>query len=115
MNYFEYIQKRKFQLIILFVVLCFSVYKTINKSDKKELYKSQDNYVIGEIINHKVTGLSETYYVTFKYSVSGKNYTKSTNYSKKFVDCYKTRDCIGKKFKVYYNNNDPDEAYIDFE
>jgi hypothetical protein len=70
--------------------------------------------VIGEIIDHRISGMAETYTLYFKYSVNGNQYSKSINNSFKYTDCEKNRECIGIKHIVYYDIDNPSNAFMDF-
>lgn len=101
-------------LIILGIVLLISFYKSYNNNISEKELKGKGYFTVGEIIDHRVSGLSETYTVEYEYEIRDDIYTKSVNYDFKFINCYSTRECIGKKFKVYYDPENPEENYIDF-
>jgi hypothetical protein len=100
---------------ILIIVLAYSVFKTLKRDKKESQLELEYNYVIGEIIDHKISGLAETYYIFYKYNVNGIEYSKSVNNSFKYSDCEKTQKCIGIKHVVYYDINNPENAFMDFD
>ena len=100
---------------ILAIVLIYSAFKTIATNNKESELKLKYNYVVGEITDHKVFGLSETYYIHYKYKVSGTEYSKSVNNSFNYTDCERTRNCIGLKHVVYYDIDNPENAFMDFD
>ncbi|MBA6157195.1 hypothetical protein H3Z83_11790 [Tenacibaculum sp. S7007] len=104
----------RFLIPIAVIVVIFSIFKTIKNDKKEEQLKLENNYVIGEITDHKVTGLAETYHIYYKYSVDGTEYSKSVNYSFKYSDCQRTKNCIGVKHPVYYDIENPNNAFMDF-
>jgi hypothetical protein len=67
-----------------------------------------------EIINHRKVGIGSGYYVEYRYYVNNGEYIKEVNYSHDFVDCYKTRACIGRKFLLFYDVSNPDKSFNDF-
>lgn len=99
---------------ILIVVLGYSIFKTNDSRNLKNQLKNQNTFTIGEITQHKVTGIAETYYIYYTYEVNGIKYNNFENSSDKYVDCSTTESCLGKKHKVYYNLNNPKEAFMDF-
>lgn len=111
----EFLENKKIQVIVLVVILSFSLWKTINIKDKNQKLFNIGDTTIGVIVDHTVIGYAETYYVGYVYKVAGIEYSKSINYSFDFITCHRTRDCIGRRFTVYYNPDDPKEAYIDFD
>lgn len=110
----KFLENTKVQLIVIAVVIGFSIFKTIGEKSENNSLKGDGTYTIAKIINHSVIGYAEAYYVEYEFFVNNKKYVKSVNYSRKFIDCYKTKECIGRKFVVYYNRENPDEAYVDF-
>lgn len=115
MKYLEYLENKKIQWLIVVLIVGFSLFKTIKKNDREELFREHGWSTIGTITGHNMSGKAETYYVKYTYSVDGKTYNKNVNYSGDFIDCYKMGKCIGRKFVVYYNKENPEEAYIDFK
>ena len=87
----------------------------MNYKEKENQLKLEYDYVIGEITDHKVFGIAESYYIYYKYQVNGIEYSKSVNNSFKYTNCEKTRDCIGLKHVVYYDINNPESAFMDFD
>ncbi|MFK5983592.1 MAG: hypothetical protein QM499_11805 [Flavobacteriaceae bacterium] len=109
-------QKTKRILVpILIIVLIYSVFKTINTSKKEKQLEFEYNYTIGEITDHKIFGLAESYYIYYKYNVNGIEYSKSVNNSFNYSDCERTRSCIGLKHVVFYNIDNPEDAFMDFD
>ena len=102
-----------FLLPILIIIVIYSIFKTIKTEKNENQLKAENNYVIGEITDHKVYGLAESYYIHYKYSVNGTEYSKSMNNSFKYTDCEKTRNCIGMKHVVYYDIKNPKNAFMD--
>ncbi|HEX9826439.1 MAG TPA: DUF3592 domain-containing protein [Flavobacteriaceae bacterium] len=99
----------------IIVILIISYIKWQEKQANIRELSKNNLITIGKIIDHRVTGLSENFYVKYEYTINGITYTKEVNYSDKFRNCYFDRKCIGKKFIVYYDKNNPDNAVIDFE
>ncbi|WP_055442119.1 hypothetical protein [Lacinutrix himadriensis] len=100
---------------VVIIVVIFSIFKTIRNDKKEEQLKLEYNYVIGEITNHYSLGLEASYYINFKYIVDGTEYSKSVNYSFKYADCERTRNCIGLKHVVYFDIDNPESAFMDFD
>lgn len=114
MKFLEYIKDIRVQTVIIVVIFICSFIWTRNENLKNENLKKSGVATIGTIIDRYVTGNNETYYVKYTYSIDEEIYTKSVNYSWKFSNCEKTRDCIGRKFTVYYDKDNPDNSFIDF-
>lgn len=94
--------------------MIFSIFKTI-KSDKNEKQlKLENNYVIGEITEYNSIGLEASYYIHFTYIVDGIRYEKSVNKSSVHCDCQHTKYCIGFMHPVYYDIENPKNAFMDF-
>jgi len=105
----------RFLIPILVIVLIYSLFKTIKTDKQENLLESENNYVIGEITDHKIFGLAESYYIYYKYKVNGIEYSKSVNNSFNYSDCERTRSCIGLKHVVFYNIDNPEDAFMDFD
>ena len=105
----------RFLIPILAIVLIYSIFKTIKTDEKEKQLELEYNYVIGEITDHKIFGIAETYYIYYKYKVNGIEYSKSENNSLKYSDCERTRNCIGLKHVVYYDIDNPNSAFMDFD
>ena len=53
--------------------------------------------------------------IEFTYKVNEKKYSSEDNsFDFKFTKCVDTKDCIGKRFTLYYNISNPKESKIDF-
>ncbi len=111
----DIIENKKVQISIIIFILAIASIKSFKKENKEIDLKKENNFTIGQIVDHKVYGLSETYYIKFSYSVNGVEYMNSVNNSWKFTDCYKTRKCIGRKFIVYYDKKNPENSFMDFD
>src|SRR5690606_41258015 len=111
---FANIKKNPFLILAVIIVLIFSISKTIEREEKKKQFELNNNYVIGEITDHKVFGNGDSYYIYYKYIVNGIEYSKCVNNSFKYSDCEKTRSCIGLRHVVYYDINNPNDAFMDF-
>jgi|SRR5690606_25486151 len=115
MNISRIFKDSRIQLVLVVLILGFFYFRTLNKNKKINTFKNKNSYTIGEIIDQNISGFNENFYVKFIYEVNGKRYTESVDNPYEFRDCYKTRECIGKKFVVYFNPDNPEEAYIDFD
>jgi len=100
---------------IALIVVIFSVVKSINSNKKESELKEENNYVVGEIIDHNISGIAENYFVKYEYYVDGKKFHKTEYYADQFRNCHETRDCIGLKFIVFYKKENPEIAFMDFE
>lgn len=76
---------------------------------------SDNKYVIGKIIDHRISGIHENFYVEYEYYVDSIKYTKTEYYREKFRDCHQTRKCIGLEFVVFYELENPENAFMDFD
>ena len=99
-------------MVIVFVL---AAYFHIESRNKIRIIEKNSVITTGEIINHRTKGANSQYLIKYFYIVDNQTYTKEINYTTKFVTCYRTRDCIGKRFAVYYDRNNPENAIIDFE
>lgn len=111
----DFFKSTIFKVLVVGTILCISIFKSINEKKGFKSLKDKGSYVIGEIIDHRVSGYAETYYVEYLYTVNNIEYMNTVNFRFKFRDCHNTRDCIGRRFTVYYNPDDPKESYIDFD
>ncbi len=106
---------QKILIPVLIIVIIFSISKSIKSSKKEDNLKAKNDYVIGEIIDHKISGIAENYFVEYEYFVDGKKFKKTDYYADKYRNCYETRDCIGLKFIVFYKKENPEIAFMDFD
>lgn len=114
MGFSDFFKDSRVQFVLVVLILCFFYVRTLNRNNRMQTFKDDGSYTIGEIIDHNISGFNENFYVKYIYEVDDRKYIESVDNPYEFRDCYKTRDCIGKKFIVYYNPNNPKEAYIDF-
>lgn len=104
-----------FLIPLIALVLIYSIYQTIKNDKDEHQLRLENNYVIGEITNHEIFGISESYYIYYKYNVNGIEYSKFVNNGFVYTDCERTRKCIGLKHVVYFDPNNPENAFMDFE
>ncbi|MFD2915494.1 hypothetical protein [Psychroserpens luteus] len=105
----------RFLIPILAIVIIYSIFKQIRTDKNENQLESENNYVIGEIIDHRISGIAENYYVEYKYFVNGIKYVKSEFYADKFRDCHQTKKCIGLEYIVFYESKKPENAFMDFD
>ena len=106
---------QKILIPVLIIVIIFSISKSIKSGKEDDNLKAKNDYVIGEIIDHKISGIAENYFVEYEYFVDGKKFEKTEYYADKYRNCHETRDCIGLKFIVFYKKENPEIAFMDFD
>lgn len=114
MKFLKHLDNLKVQTIGVFLLLLFFSIRSYFQDTRMEEYKEIGSYTLGEIIDHNVSGYNENYYIKYLYYVDDLAYTKSEHYSKKYRGCHEDRMCIGLKFIVYFNPENPKDAFIDF-
>ena len=116
MRIVELLKDSKVQVAIVIIVFLISILNTRNNDIKNQDLKSQNNFTIGRITDSYSTGAEYgTQYIEYSYSVDKKDYIKSVNYIEKFLGCNRSRNCIGRKFVVYYDKNNPEKSFMDFD
>ena len=98
-------------LILVFIAI-FGYYSDKKTEKKIKKYKTEKSIAVGTISEYVSIGggSNSKIYIQFHYKVKGIEYKSSK--SKGFGDC---RNCEEKKYKVYYNKENPKEAYIDMK
>ena len=105
----------QFLIPILVIVVIYSIFKQIKSDQNENELRGQNDYVIGKIIDHRVSGIHENFYVEYEYYVDNIKYTKTEYYREKFRDCHETKKCIGLEYIVFYELNNPENAFMDFD
>ena len=100
---------------IAIIVVIISIFKTVKNHNREEQLKLENNYVIGKIIDHTVSGIHENFYVEYQYFVNNQKYTKTEYYRERFRDCYLNKKCIGLEYVVFYEKKNPENAFMDFD
>ena len=83
---------------------------TSNLNDKK-----MDSYSTGTIINYETVAVGE---ISVRFVFTDKNLNKVVgrdNRGASLKNCLKTRWCIGKKFKVHYEEGNPENCILLFD
>ena len=106
---------KTFLIPILIIVLAYSIFQTIESDKSERQLREENNYTIGVITNHRITGMAETYNISFTYSVNEQEYIKTVSHRWHYSDCENTRNCIGLKHVVYYDIENPKNAFMDFD
>ena len=107
--------KSLFQFVIIITALYFSYIKTIKNNKNNNNLIKKGYQTTGIIIDQYSTGYSNTHRVKFSYMVNNIKYTKSVIEGLKFIGCDVSRKCIGRKFVVYFDIDNPKNVYIDFD
>ncbi|WP_108866788.1 hypothetical protein [Aquimarina aquimarini] len=108
------IKRNHIEIIGVIIVLLISVFLWNSRKNEIEEISKNSLPTVAIIIKHEVIGIGDGYYVTYRYNVGDREYIKTDNYSRKFATCYKDSSCIGLKFRLYYNINDPEKCVINF-
>jgi hypothetical protein len=96
-------------------ILSISLIKTLKDNSDVAEYKKQKSFTIGKIIDHRISGVHENFYIEYSYLVNNIEYTNVVNYRGKYRDCYINRKCIGKEYRVYFDEDIPSKSYMDFD
>ncbi len=109
--------KKIIPYIVLLGVILYSYLNEANNDNKIDVYKKMGFVTQGTIIKYNTTGsgTSISYYVKYLYYVNGKEYIKNKKISLFNANIYDASKFIGKKYKVYYNKVNPNEAFIDLK
>ena len=67
---------------------------------------------VGTIIDYRLVG-GVNHYLTYEYHVNGERFENTVVPRFYFKDCYEDRQCIGRRFRVCYTNENPKLSYID--
>ena len=107
--------KKSIPYIVLLGVIIYSYFNEINNNKKIDTFKSNGSITQGTIIKYNTTGagVNVNYYLIYSYHINDKEYIKSKNISLSNVNI--ASKFIGKKYKVYYNKDNPKDAYIDLK
>lgn len=97
--------------IIIAIWVLYKAFKEYSAFKEIELNKAKTT---GVIIDYKIIG-TYNHYVHYEYFVEGKRFDKNISSEKIFKGCYKNRDCIGRKFVVYYSKENPEKSEIDLD
>lgn len=98
----------------MIIVIIFSIFKQIRRDKNEKQLKLENNFVIGEITDYYSLGFDVTVYIHFEYIIDGIKYEKSVNTNSMYPDCEETKNCIGTKHPVYYDIENPNNAFMDF-
>ena len=106
----------KFELLIVGVIILISVYITFNR--EKEISNIEENKGVTIATIFDCTSTVHDPWlakIEYTYHVNGKKYSsKDNSFDSKFSKCVDSKDCIGKRFALYYNVSKPEESKIDF-
>jgi hypothetical protein len=103
----------KFSSWIVIAILLLFIGKKLYK-DYRDKIEIEENLAIveGEIIDYYIVG-TDSPYLTYKFQVGSQQYEKTRSVFATFMGCEKTKQCIGRKFIVYYSRNNPEKSEID--
>jgi len=109
--------KKVIPYIVLLGIILYSYLNEINNNNKIDAYNEMGFVTQGTVIKYNTTGsgVSISYYVKYLYYVNDKEYIKSKKISLSNANIYDASKFIGKKYKVYYNEDNPNEAFIDLK
>lgn len=102
-------------IIIIVVIISFSIFQSLRSYKLEADLKAENNYVLGEIVDHYYPGTSKAHFIKFQYYVDGEMFKKTSYYGGNFRSYHKTRNCIGQKYFVFYRKGNPEIAFMDFE
>ena len=109
--------QRGTSMIVLGLFLLILGYYLMHQRQTK-ISEISDNFsiTIAEIIDYGMNpGIGNGYYVKYKYKLYKTIFEKKIDCNDRFFDCDEKRDCIGKKFLLYFKKEDPNFNIIDFE
>lgn len=107
-------RRTKIELLIISVLIILLIaYWTRSSNELKEIedFKGKTE---GIIINYELVG-ADNHYLTYEYYVEFDRYENRLIPDKFFKDCYKSKNCIGRKFVVYYSTRTPKLSKIDLK
>ncbi|MCX2744925.1 hypothetical protein OO013_13665 [Mangrovivirga sp. M17] len=106
--------KRIISFIFIAIMLFFISSELINDYRSKQDIEENFATTEGEIIDYYIVG-TDSPYLKYQYMVDGKSYKKSTSVFSAFMGCEKSKECLGRKFVVYYSKVNPLNSKIDLK
>jgi thioredoxin-related protein len=102
----------RFELILAIVLIGLAV--IVWKKDFRSNQEIDNNKgeTVGKITDYQIVG-PDNHYLNYSYIVEGAIYHNRIVSKKTFKNCEKTKDCIGRKFKVYYSKIHPNKSRIE--
>lgn len=107
----------KFEWIVVGVILIISLYLSFNREKEIKNIEENKGEVIATIINCSST-VHDPFkiLIEYKYMVDNETYySRENSFETKFSKCVETKNCIGKRYSLYYNKSNPEESKIDFD
>jgi hypothetical protein len=95
--------------VILTGVALFAWTNNYKNNQQIEEFKEQ---TVGQIADYEIVG-PYNHYLTYSFVVNSQTYQNRVIPNKTFKNCHKTKECVGRKFKVYYSRLDPNKSRID--
>jgi len=109
---------RKIRLLgaVVFAILAYFFIIKIERF-KNEEFSQNSQETEATIVDYQIKGAGAglDHISTLEYEINNKLYQKSVNTSVRFTKCYESRECIGRKFILYYKIDNPNEVRIDFD
>lgn len=97
--------------LVFLVVIAVKLYNDYNDSNEID---ANTSITEGEIVDYYIVGTHSPHLI-YRYTVEGKEYTETLKLFSKFKGCEETKECIGRKFTVYYSSKNPEKSKIDFD
>lgn len=103
-------RKKAEKVLMLVVLIGLATYYLVQHKARNEIVRNHEE-TVGVIVDYYEI-FPATHYLTYEYSVGNKKFKKQINPDVEFKGCPDTKDCIGRKFPVYYDPTKPENSII---
>ena len=96
--------------LMIIVIIGLAIYYFVQHKTKNEIAKNHEE-TIGVIVDYYEV-FPDHHYLNYEYFVKNKKYKNEISPDIKFLTCPDKKDCIGKKYLVYYEPTKPENSII---
>jgi len=107
----------KFEWVVVACIILASLFFTFRREKEISNIEKDKGVTIATITDCSST-VNAPYHprIEYEYKVDGDiYYSDESSFKSEFSKCVETRNCIGKRYTLYYNKSNPNESKIDFD